>query len=251
MPTRRRVTVRTRRSGRPNHVSTTTPISHDEALRAIYIDFEGRTNEPPVLLGVLYAEGRKIADQDRLVLRHDILDPVFEPLHGVVPVRCEQLLHRYDSDCRHPWIAIRDVVGRAEKQDRLIVAWSQHELQVVEKLCTAAGLSHTFSERFRDGKATARRWLRNTAPQLLPTRGGWGGAHKLAHYMDVVGWEVPEEFRPGRTGENLRVVRAALEKGRTWTAMTDRQRRGWWEVLGHNLHDCLGLRAVVLAATER
>jgi hypothetical protein len=223
-------------------------ISQSEAARAIYIDFEGRTNELPVLLGVLYAEGRRHPDPHRLVLRHDVIDPAFGSLTDVVPVKCEEYLYRYDSDVRHRWVAVREVVRRAEHQDRLIVAWSQHELSLVREACAAQGLSDAFEQRFRDGKATARRWLRETHPDLVPERGERGGAHRLAHYLPIVGWEVPAEFGPGRVGGNLKLLREALGKGRSWNSFTDRQRRAWWQVLGHNLHDCLGLRAVVMAS---
>ena len=49
----------------------------------------------------------------------------------------------------------------------------------------------------------------------------------------------------GRTGDNIKAIREALERRGEWNVLTERQQERWIEVLGHNLHDCLGLRAVV------
>ena len=229
-------------------MAATDLMTSAEAQRAIYVDFEGRTKEDPVLLGVLYAEGRTRIDPNRVVLRHDIIDRTFEPLHRVDPLETEEYVYRYDSEVRHHWIAIREVVRRAENQDRLIVAWSQHELLLVQKACQADGLDKTFETHFRDGKATAKRWLRDFHPDQEPPHNAHSGSHKLAHYMDVVGWVVPPEFGAGNVGANLKLLRGALEKGKTWDTFTDSQRHAWHQVVGHNMHDCLGLRDVVTRA---
>ena len=229
----------------------TAEITPEEAERAIYIDFEGRRDREPVLLGVLYAEGRRRIDHSRLVLRHDLVDRRYRPLLRAFSELGEPSVHRYDTDQRSLDRSIEGILQRAEHQDRLIVAWSQHELDVVWSACRNADFVEAFGARFRDGKATAKRWLRETSPDSWPQREPVGGAHKLAYYCRLVGFDVPAEFGPGVVGTGLKIIDQALDTGRSWAGFTDRQREAWRRVLGHNLFDCLGLRAVVTAATSR
>jgi hypothetical protein len=51
-------------------------LSASEALRALYIDFEGEKDRPPVLLGTLRRGGR---GREPFV-RQAVLDPLFGPL---------------------------------------------------------------------------------------------------------------------------------------------------------------------------
>jgi hypothetical protein len=62
--------------------------------------------------------------------------------------------------------------------------------------------------------------------------------------MNMIGYAVPDEFGPNRTGENLRRLMRPLGAGKVWRDLTDRQRSYWWEVLGHNQHDCHGMYTV-------
>jgi hypothetical protein len=69
--------------------------------------------------------------------------------------------------------------------------------------------------------------------------------------MRLIDFDVPEPYGADRTGENLRVVGAAIEPRRGWEDLTDPQCARWIEVIGHNTYDCLGLRGVIIrAATE-
>jgi hypothetical protein len=230
-----------------NHITST--LTPDEAVRAIYIDFEKRKNGPPVLLGACYAEGRRRIDEGRVVMRQDVLEPSFGHLAGEISWSWPDHLYRYDSDGRSLRASLGELLSRARNQDRLLVSWSQHELTVVEGADVGPGLLAEFRSRYRDGKATARRWLRRTYPDLqLAAEGPGDTARQMAKYFDIIGFSVPEVYGVRRTGDNLRRVEEGLWRG-GYLQLTDRQQTAWEEVLGHNLYDCLGLRQLMLIAS--
>ena len=90
-------------------------LSEAEARRALYIDFEGEKDKPPVLLGVLRHRGR---GAEPYVLQV-VVDADFEPAGPSARAFRE---------------AVEIVVLRAEHGDRRIVSWSQHDLEVVRRL---------------------------------------------------------------------------------------------------------------------
>ena len=223
-------------------------LTPSEAVRAIYIDFEGRKDEPPALLGSLYFEGRKTSDVDRLVLRHDILDPALQCLAGAVDL---DGLHRYDCYARSLPQAIQDLVRRAENQDRSIVAWSHHEIRKIDEAELSAYLDQRIERRYRDGKATARSWRLTLFPEWQLVRDDSGRADRLPLYFERIGFDVPSAYQGGNVGETIKRLRRSLVGGGGWVDLTDNQQRRWTELLLHNFYDCDGLREIVqLSARE-
>jgi hypothetical protein len=225
----------------PDHTSHPTPIhaknllTPDEARRAIYVDFEGRKAEPEMLLGVSWQRTKSGPPW----LRHYIVD---KRLASVA----DQIEMVGEGVAGHEWLvtttrqAITELLQLAKKQDRLIVAWSQHDFKVV---AAGRGLSSYQRKhlvpRYRDAKETARKWVnRGIAGTSLPP----GKGHTLDRYQRMIGYEVPEEYGTGRTGENLGKLIEALEKRGTWHDLTDRQQQRAIEVIGHNYHDLDGMR---------
>ena len=104
-----------------------------QAARAIYIDFESRADQPPAVLGVLYAEGRRRIDEGRVVLRQDVVDPNLVETAGAVDLGGDDDLHRYDTRCGGLRDSLQAIVQRAVAQDRLIVSWSRHDWKVAVK----------------------------------------------------------------------------------------------------------------------
>src|SRR5665811_717709 len=100
-----------RDSSMTDHARPFRHLTEAEALRALYVDFEGEKDRPPVLLGV-HRRGRGA----RPYVQQDVVDEVFE---GLVP-RYLPLLDAVDN-----------VVRRAEDGARRIVSWSEHDLNVV------------------------------------------------------------------------------------------------------------------------
>lgn len=220
-------------------------LSFEEARRAYYVDFEGPSGGAPVLFGWLYAEGRD-ASADRLVMRHDILDPDLASIVGEVEVSADW---EYRQDARSLATSINDLARRANAQDRRIVAWSRHEMTKVVDSELDQDLIEMFGESFRDGKATAKRWLAKCRPDVVLTRDESCGAHKLTKYMDLTGYEAPANYEVGRTALNIRRVRTGMEKRGSWDDLVETQRKAWREVLVHNAVDVQALMHIVKFAS--
>jgi hypothetical protein len=208
----------------------TSPMSRltaDDAVRALYIDFEGNKDQPPILLGCT----RKFKGDPAHVVTHVVTDPAFASLAAADGLKVASL-----GD------AVEGIIQRAEPKDRRIVAWSQHELDVVREHCPQH--LDRFAARYVNARSVAEYWRNACHDRVKPD------INKLAWYLDVVGWVVPEHAGPDRTGETIRIVREALERGRSATELTDNQRRRWRDLLDHNRHDCMGMRRVTVTATR-
>ncbi len=196
-------------------------LSHADALRALYIDFEGNKDAPPVLLGV-HRVGRGLQPH----VQQDTTDPLFA---GLVP-RYLPLLD-----------AVRNVVVRAEANNRLIVAWTLHELEVVRRDCAAdADLVARFEARYVNAYAVAKRWRNRVHGGDKPDEG------TLYAWLELIGWPVSEEAEAGHVGDTLRSLRRTLEGGRT---LSTSQLGAWDRLVAHNHLDCVGMRRLCLMAS--
>ncbi len=190
-------------------------------MRALYIDFEGEKDKAPVLLGV-HRRGRNA----RPYVHSHVVDAEFAPIAAVTS------LHD----------AVTNVVMRAEKGDRRIVAWTEHELKVVRTLSDDdPDLVNRFEARFANAKRLAERWRNRVHGGDKPADG------KLASYLALVAYEVPSEGAPGDVGETIRTLRARLARG---LALTTSQTERWRRLVEHNRHDCVGMRRLTLLATR-
>ena len=198
-------------------------LSAAEALRALYIDFEGRKGEPPVLLGVQRHGGRGA----RPYVQQDVVDPVFA---GLVPRYLP--LH----DC------VENLVRRAEHGDRRIVSWSQHDLDVVRILENEdPELVVRFEARYVNALAVAKRWRNRCHGGDKPADG------TLANYLELIRYPVPDDAEAGHVGDTIRDLRPRLARGLPLTA---KQQDRWDRLVEHNRFDCAGMRAVCLRATR-
>ena len=127
------------------------------------------------------------------------------------------------------------LVRCAESEDRPLIGWSTHEIDVVERYCPPE-LARRFRERYVDGKAVAKAARRSLRVALPAARGREMG-HTLARYMQVVGHEVPWVFGPGWTGTTILILEPALARHGDWARLTPRQKMRWSFLLGHNRHD--------------
>jgi len=206
-------------------------LTTDEAATGIYLDFEGRTDHAPILLGHLVS-----GPGDGAIVHQAVLDSRFAPAaaaHGLEVVDIEVIIER--------------LVLRAESEDRPLIGWSTHEIDLVERYCPPE-LACRFRQRYVDAKATAKAAHRQLSLALPPARGREKG-HALARYMQLVGHDVPWVFGPGWTGTTIRVLEPALARHGDWARLTPRQKTRWSFLLSHNRHDCEGTRAVTLWAT--
>jgi len=198
-------------------------LTEAEAQRALYIDFEGGQDKPPVLLGILRRRGRGAEPNVFQV----VLDPEFEPA---------------GPESRGLREAVEIVVLRAEHRDRRIVSWSQHDLDVVRTLRDEdPELVARFERRYANALAVAKRWANKLHPGDKPADG------QLVGYLALIGYEVPPDAEAGHVGETIRALRPRLESGRP---LTPAQKQRWARLLEHNRYDCDGMRAVCLLATR-
>ena len=197
-------------------------LSAEEALRALYVDFEGGKDQPPVLLGV-HRRGRGA----RPYVQQDVVDAVFA---GLVPRYLP--LH----DC------VENVVRRAEHGDRRIVSWSEHDLKVVRTLRDEdPELVARFEARYANALEVAKRWRNKCHGGDKPEIG------RLADYLALIGYPVPDDAEAGHVGDTIRALRPRLERG---LALTAAQQARWDRLVEHNRFDCAGMRAVCLRATR-
>jgi hypothetical protein len=210
-----------------SRASTIIELRPEQATRALYIDFEGQIERPPVLLGCARRSG---PDQIPRMWQA-VTDRLFEPLAREDGAECLDL-----SD------AVERILQRAEKRDRLIVAWTEHELNVVRTHCP----EHLarFESRYVNARLLAVRWRNKRHGGKKPD------ANTLAAYLGLIGHTVPPGAGVGRTGETIGVLRRSLERDPTGARVTDIQRRRWRDLREHNRHDCAGMRKVCLLATR-
>lgn len=201
---------------------TSKRLSAAEALRALYIDFEGGKDQPPVLLGV-HRRGRG----SQPYVQQDVVDEAFA---GLVP----RYLPLRD--------AVENVVRRAEHGDRRIVSWSEHDLNVVRTLADEdPALVARFEARYANARAFAESWRNKLHDRDKPEQG------RLADYQMLIGYPVPDDAEPGHVGDTIRDLRPRLERG---LPLTVAQQVHWDRLLEHNRFDCAGMRAVCLRATR-
>lgn len=198
-----------------------------EAIRALYIDFEGNKDQPPTLLGC----ARRSKGEPTALVTHVVTESTFAPL-----AEADAL------DVRSLPEAIEHILRRAESKDRRIVAWTTHELEIVREYCPEQ--FDRFAARYVNARAVAE-WWRNKV-----YAGGKPESGTLAAYLTLIGYEVPDGAGVGLTGATLGLLRKALESGKTAEDLTDSQRRRWAAVRDHNRHDCLGMRRVCLTASS-
>lgn len=188
-----------------------------EARTAFYVDFEGEKDRAPVLMGY----------QRKGPVQQYVVDPAFRAA-GPAYLALRQ--------------AVSTVVTRAQKQERRIVSWSEHDLNIVRGLTNAPELIRAFEARYANGRALAARWATRMKGIDKPEEGD------LENYFAVIGFKVPAAAAPGRVGDTIRRLRPTLEGGR---ALNTGQVEAWADLLGHNRFDCEGLRTVcVRAATD-
>jgi hypothetical protein len=185
-------------------------------------------------------------------MRQDVVADDLSPAAGQLGLTWPGQLYRAQNRARPLRHSLHEVVLRAAAHDRLIVAWSQHDLKVA---LAYGGLDpieeDVFVERYRDGKATAKAWLKAMHPDITPPGVAFGGKHLLAWYFEFIGFNVPEDAGPGRVAKNLERVAKGLAKKGSFDKLTVGQQNAWRDVLLHNVYDCVGLRKVVrLAADE-
>ena len=207
--------------------STARKLTPEDAVRTLYIDFEGQKDRPPVLLGCTRRSRRSQIPG----IWQAVTDPAFESLADEDGIESLEL-----SD------AVERILQRAESKDRMIVAWSEHELGVVRDHCPDK--LERFQARYINARLVAVHWRNKCHGGEKPS------SNALADYLALIGHTVPQGAGPGLAGATIAVVRKALERDRGVAGLTENQRRRWRDLREHNRHDCAGMRRVCLLAAR-
>jgi hypothetical protein len=199
----------------------------DEARRAIFLDFEAETGEPPAVLGTLWVSRQG----QEPMFRQYVVDPSLRRLSS--PTLVSGSLAGQ----------VRSLIGRAERQHRVLVGWSGHELEVVRAWCPE--LAPAFEALYRDAKTPAKAWGRLTG--LRPAKDARKRRHRLVAYEAAAGFVRDDALGGKEMAEAIRRVRASIDGG---VEPSQKRLARWERMLAHNEQDCRATRAVTLRALE-
>ena len=226
-------------------MSRSVTLTPEEAARAIYLDFEGTEKEDPSLLGSVFVPGRRLRSDQALRYQVDILEPALAPaVDAVVNNGRAAMLCR----CRSITTALSDLVGRAEKQDRWLVSWSERERDAVRDARLPHDLAARFDARWVNGIGMAKRWKAQDHPHVTFDRDVARGRHQLVRYFDLAGYAPSEMGRATAPSDAIRRVRKGLARAGAFDGLTSGQKEQWLGLIAHNFDDCAGMRQVLISA---
>ena len=184
----------------------------------MYIDFEGPKGKSPAFLGV-HRKGDHV--------QPDIVDPSLASLGPSRTLRD----------------AVTHIIVRAESRNRRLVSWSEHDLDVVRTLTESEdpALVERFERRYANARAIAERWRNAVHGGNKPDVG------RLADYLPLVGYAVPDGAEGGDVGQVISDIRDRIDRG---LDPTPGQLARWDRLIEHNWHDCVGMREVCIRATR-
>lgn len=203
----------------PTHAHTR-KISFRQALNGIYFDFEGRIEEEPVLVGLLY---RRTDDGGwGWVVEQFVLDRVFAAVDAESQGECT-------------YVELDELVPRlsamADERRSPLISWSEYDWQVAKRI--SGGLAF----RYRNALPTVKPWknkLRdNDLVDFEP-----GQPNSLANYERMIGYDRPPEGFD--VGDSIAYIRSR-------NSITPGAQKRWRTILEHNRHDLMGMRDVVLS----
>lgn len=188
----------------------------------------------PTLLGAAWAEGNS-----EIAVEQYILEPIFGCFERYEVDKYGLVFERSFVE------AVDTLIGWAKAEKRVLVGWSNHERNIVERY--APNLSREFDSVYRNAIPFIKSWARAT-DRTLPTKTakkkGWTrpGRHWLDLYLNMVSYPLPRNLGPGNTGQRLNYVRKMLQnrEGRC-IDLTPTAKGKWQRLRGHNYHDLAGL----------
>ena len=208
-------------------------ISRVQARRAIYIDFESNPDWAPSILGVLY---RKDSDRSD-VFNQYILEKCLYPAGNFGTNK------PIDE-------VVEEVLDMAERENRRILAWSTKEISDIEKYCSP-DLHARARDLVTNAIPIAKRW-RNVFHSHTPIPDqAYGGNHTQAHYMDLVGFHVPDIYGRGTASVPIRSMREELRsRNGNYDTVPFRVKNSWRHMLEHNKKDCEGLQRIMYTVSR-
>ena len=193
-------------------------ITEKEARQAIYIDFEGFVEKSPSLVGVL------IEDE----FEQTVFDPRLIPAAEAKGLQVGSLPE-----------FVADMVELSLKSNRCIVAYSEHEKNLVHEY---AGIN--LAARYRDARKIAVRWKKHFhRSERIESNG-------LKEFLKFINYPRGDYLGKRETTNRLRAVIGMLERKQRYEKLTSVVKAKWTKVLQHNRIDCTGMCALTLRAAK-
>ena len=202
-------------------------LSQAELDRAILVDYEGNkpapraeAHPPPTLLGYL-VDGEVSAG-------------IIEPLFAANCAAKYRAKHAIPEGHRK---LVTRLLEHAESENRVIVAWSEHDL--AHMIRALPELHSRLAAVYRNAIKTVRPYLKEQGIQLQR------GQAKLYRVCEILEIPVAEKYGEGLVGEGLSLIRKQLELGKSYRELSPGARRAWQNIVKHNRQDLLTMRAVL------
>lgn len=203
-------------------------ISKDYASRAIYIDFEANPEHKPSILGVLYREDADGMD----VFSQYVIE---ERLHPAGNLQMNRIIDE----------AIEEILDLSERENRLILAWSEKEIKDIEEYCRP-DLYLRAKKVLKNAIPIAKRWHNVFYPGIRIPQTQYRGKHTQEYYMRLVGFSVPGVYGPGAASKPIRWMRDELRRREGNYNLVSLESKSLWRcMLKHNEYDCKGMQAIM------
>ena len=220
-------------------------VNLDEAARGVYIDFEGGGSVRRSFLGILWQD-----DDGDTAYRIDLLDTVLWPLADI-----DHDPYRQHFACADLTDTLQGLKTRAEVENRLVFAYSEYESRAIEEHLGDCSLNDWWQENLVDGLKVAKRWKTSEnkkrkeqhKEQIVfpPKEGQTKQNHSLQNFLRLIDYHVPTDYSVGVVATALDLVRTELQST-TEATLSDEAAHAWEQAVMHNLHDCLGLRKLMI-----
>jgi len=216
-------------------------VNLDEATRGIYIDFEGGGPVRRSFLGIWWQH-----DDGNPAYRIDLLDTVLWPLADI-----DHDSYRQHFACADLTDTLQELKTRAKAEERLVFAYSEYENRMIEDHLGNCSLNDWWQENLVDGRKVAKRWKtgknKKSKQQIVfpPKEGQTTQNHSLQNFLRLIDYHVPTDYSVGVVATALDLVRTELQST-TEATLSDEAAHAWKQAVMHNLHDCLGLRKLMI-----
>ena len=203
-------------------------ITEFESERAIYIDFEANPYQNPSILGVL--------------LKGD-----FDNTYSFTQYVLEKSLYPAAEGCVKTTLneVIKMVTDIAHREKRLVISWSEKELNDVKEYSTP-DLHSDFNSVFVNAIPIAKRWHRIFRGNTQIPRSPRKGRHTQEYYMNAINFRVPRIYGPGTASKPITKMREELTfRKRSFQLVEPTVKSMWKSMLKHNEYDCRGLQKIM------
>ena len=208
-------------------------LTRDEARRAIWLDFEGGINKLPSLAGVL-VEGRYSAT---------ILNPDFGSL-----AKNRKLVQQTFENF------VGDTLSAASQEERVIAAWSEHELNQMEEFddgileACYRNANKLVLKFFRKKRSKTMKKLRQ---QIKRDKAEGKRRNSNVGLKDLLGlyyikYDYPDRFKSFEPAKTISRMEDQLAKhGGNYRKVATGAKDAFTQLIGYNEHDCKGMACMI------